>query len=108
MIVHGATIDRASSFDASLADLASSMSGVHSAVEDFCTALHAGAGNLAIRPVGDASTSVHIVDNPSEGSAGRGRLAIQILRKTRHDGGIVFTLLDIWERDYEMLDPLDG
>jgi hypothetical protein len=104
MVKRGSTVNRATTFlDAVKTLEAESVTGVQSAVDHFVEALKAGGESLAIRPV-DGRTTTHRADNPSAGGAGRDQFCIQLVRKTKSDASVTFTLIDIWVRHRDLPD----
>jgi hypothetical protein len=104
MLKRGPTINRSSIFNDSVRDLdAQCVQGVQAAVDHFIEGLRAGGESLAIRSVDESG--VHHVDNPTLGNRGLGYFGIQLVKKTRDDGSIIFTLIDIWIRTPGLSDP---
>ncbi len=105
-IKRGPAVNRAGTFTDAVQALENDYHGVQAAVDHFIEALRAGGESLAIRPVDDGG-SVHRVDNPTEGAAGIERFGMQIVRKTKPDGAVVFTLIDMWVREQTLRESYD-
>jgi hypothetical protein len=95
-----ALVKRAQSFDDALRALEDDYPGVRDAVDGFAEALKVGDSDLPIRP-SEESQRVQRLDDPSLGPAGRGRFCVNLHSKTVHDV-LVFTLIDIWPRTYDL------